>query len=221
MGLSGKIGNIDKTKIYGVLPYVAPEVLSEKPYTQAADIYSFGMIMYFVATGKQPFANYAHDKILALKICNEIRPEIYEFEAPICYINLMKRCWDSNPNNRPNAIEISKLIFSFEELYEELYFRKNQQYYDMIKQFKEAEKYRILNLYSYKQPNIHPQAIYTSQLLNNYTKKISKSKYNLNEFSDDVAILLQFEENSKFNNNKFSDSIAVKELLLQHIIHSD
>ena len=31
--------------IYGVLPYVAPEVLRGFQYTQAADIYSFGIIM--------------------------------------------------------------------------------------------------------------------------------------------------------------------------------
>ncbi|GBC03670.1 hypothetical protein RclHR1_05250006 [Rhizophagus clarus] len=40
-GLCGEVGNIDETKIYGVMPYVAPEVLRGKPYTQAADIYSF------------------------------------------------------------------------------------------------------------------------------------------------------------------------------------
>ncbi|GBC00623.1 hypothetical protein RclHR1_03910010 [Rhizophagus clarus] len=57
MGLCGEVCNIDETKIYGVMPYVAPEVLRGKPYTQAADIYSFGMIMYFVATGKQHFVN--------------------------------------------------------------------------------------------------------------------------------------------------------------------
>ena len=61
MGLCGEVGNIDPTKIYGVMPYVAPEVLRGKPYTQAADIYSFGMVMYFVATGKQPFADCDHD----------------------------------------------------------------------------------------------------------------------------------------------------------------
>ena len=66
MGLCGEVGNVDATKIYGVLPYVAPEVLRGKHYTQAADIYSFGMVMYFVATGRQPFANYAHDQYLAL-----------------------------------------------------------------------------------------------------------------------------------------------------------
>src|ERR1044072_3539981 len=31
-------------KIFGVLPYIAPEVLRRKTYTQAADIYSFGIL---------------------------------------------------------------------------------------------------------------------------------------------------------------------------------
>ena len=65
MGLCREVGNVDATKIYGVMPYVAPEVLRGKPYTQAADIYSFGMVMYFVATGRQPFTDHAHDQDLA------------------------------------------------------------------------------------------------------------------------------------------------------------
>ncbi|POG64889.1 kinase-like domain-containing protein [Rhizophagus irregularis DAOM 181602=DAOM 197198] len=106
MGLCGKVGNIDETKIYGVMPYVAPEVLRGKGYTQAADIYSFSMMMYFVATGRQPFGNRAHDYDLALDICKGVRPEINELEVPKCYINLMKKCWDLNPSNRPNIIKI-------------------------------------------------------------------------------------------------------------------
>ncbi|POG63368.1 kinase-like domain-containing protein, partial [Rhizophagus irregularis DAOM 181602=DAOM 197198] len=110
MGLCREVGNIDKTTIYGVMPYVAPEVLRGKPYTLAADIYSFGMIMYFVATEKQPFANCAHDELLALDICKGIRPEINEPEAPKCYIDLMKKCWDTDPNNRPDAIKVEDSI---------------------------------------------------------------------------------------------------------------
>ncbi|GES95348.1 kinase-like domain-containing protein [Rhizophagus clarus] len=42
MGLCRKIDDINETSIYGVMPYVAPEVLLKgKLYTQAADIYSF------------------------------------------------------------------------------------------------------------------------------------------------------------------------------------
>ncbi|POG77064.1 kinase-like domain-containing protein, partial [Rhizophagus irregularis DAOM 181602=DAOM 197198] len=106
MGLCREADNAIETKIYGVMPYMAPEVLRGKPYTQAADIYSFGMIMYFVATGQQPFADCAHDNVLAFNICKGIRPEINKLEIPESYINLMERCWSPNPDNRPNAIEI-------------------------------------------------------------------------------------------------------------------
>ncbi|POG61795.1 kinase-like domain-containing protein [Rhizophagus irregularis DAOM 181602=DAOM 197198] len=119
MGLCGEVKNIDHNdNIYGVIPYVAPEVLKGKPYTQASDIYSFGMIMYFVATGKQPFDDCAHDEFLVLNICNKIRPEIInELEAPKCYLDLMKKCWDSNPDNRPKATEILKFIRLFIDSY--------------------------------------------------------------------------------------------------------
>ncbi|RGB43079.1 kinase-like domain-containing protein [Rhizophagus diaphanus] len=135
MELCREVGNIGETKIYGVLPYVAPEVLIRKPYTQATDIYSFGIIMYLVATGKQPFTDFTHDEAMVL-IRNGARPEINEPEAPKCYIDLMKLCWDSNPNNRPTAIEIEELICTF----------KLEESEEIKKQFKEAEEYRKANL---------------------------------------------------------------------------
>src|SRR2546421_9480931 len=138
MGLCGEVGNIDATKIYGVMPYVAPEVLRGKPYTQAADIYSFGMVMYFVATGRQPFADHAHDQDLALSICNGIRPEITEKDAPKCYIDLMKKCWDPSPYNRPNARKILKSIRP--------YFSDNPKDDKVKKKFEEVYKYKKANL---------------------------------------------------------------------------
>jgi len=130
------------------------------------------MIMYFVATGKQPFANCAHDELLAINICSGIRPEINEPEAPKCYIDLMKRCWDSNPDNRPNAIEVEEII----NLFFDSYFWKNRKNKDdeIQKQFKEAEEYRKVNLSSIKnnQSITHPKAYYTSRLLNPFTKNL-------------------------------------------------
>jgi serine/threonine protein kinase len=170
VGFCGDIGNEDDTKIYGVMPYLAPEVLRGKPYTKAADIYSFGMIMYFVATGKQPFANREHDQNLALDICRGIRPEINEKEIPKCYINLMKKCWDSDPDNRLDANEIGRLIKLFHDLYNPI--ETNQDDDEIEEQFKAAETYRRAN--SDNQLTVHPQAIYTSRLLNPFTKDLSK-----------------------------------------------
>jgi serine/threonine protein kinase len=151
MGLCKEVGNLDKTTVYGIMPYVAPEVLRGKDYTQAADIYSFGMIMYFVATGRQPFDNCAHDFNLALGICKGVRPELNESEVPKSYINLMKKCLDLNLNNRPNVTELYKSLNSITHNNSEI---------------EEAENYRISHLSSLmknRQTATHSQAIYISQ----------------------------------------------------------
>ncbi|POG66013.1 kinase-like domain-containing protein, partial [Rhizophagus irregularis DAOM 181602=DAOM 197198] len=189
MGLSGEVDNIDETKIYGVMSYVAPEVLRGKPYTQAADIYSFGMIMYFVATGKQPFGNRAHDYDLALDICKGVRPEINKSEVPRCYFDLMKKCWDLDKNNRPDVFELDKLIKSFYGLYvEDLVIFGNEE----IKiQFEETEEYRKTNFSPTEnyQTVTHPQAIYTSRLLNHITKELPKNEDDYNSQSLDYCAL--------------------------------
>ncbi|RIB19939.1 hypothetical protein C2G38_2180526 [Gigaspora rosea] len=91
-----------KGYVYGVMPYVAPEVLEGRNYTQEADIYGLGIIMTEITTGKIPYDGYKHDLELALKVCNGLRPEFAE-GTPDYYIELAKKCMDSNPQNRPTA----------------------------------------------------------------------------------------------------------------------
>ena len=93
-------------KIFGVIPYLAPEVLSKKPYTKESDIYSFGMIMWEFTTGKKPFHDRPHNHCLIMDILKGERPQITD-DTPEFYAELMKRCWDHNPENRPTAWEIN------------------------------------------------------------------------------------------------------------------
>ena len=51
-----KTSQNENKKIYGVLPYVAPEVLRGKEYTQASDIYGFGIIAHEICTGLPPYS---------------------------------------------------------------------------------------------------------------------------------------------------------------------
>src|SRR5947209_5680938 len=92
-------------KIYGVIPYLAPEVLTKKPYTTKSDIYSFGMIMWEFTTGKKPFHDRPHNHCLISDILKGERPQITD-DTPEFYSELMKKCWDHNPENRPTAREI-------------------------------------------------------------------------------------------------------------------
>ncbi|POG73394.1 kinase-like domain-containing protein [Rhizophagus irregularis DAOM 181602=DAOM 197198] len=72
---------------------MAPEVLRGKPYTKAADIYSFGIIMWELTSD----------------ICKGLRPKIVESTLPI-YERLMKRCLNSDPNKRPTADELVEIL---------------------------------------------------------------------------------------------------------------
>ncbi|PKY27028.1 kinase-like protein, partial [Rhizophagus irregularis] len=95
---------LKKYDIYGVIPFMAPEVLRGKPYTPASDIYSFSMIMWEFTSGIPPFNNRAHDLHLSLSICKGERPEIIE-NTPQCYVDLMKKCWNEDPLKRPSTSE--------------------------------------------------------------------------------------------------------------------
>src|SRR5437763_13351234 len=97
----------DTNEIFGVIPYLAPEVLSRKPYTKESDIYSFGMIMWEFTTGKKPFHDRSHNHILISDILKGERPQITD-DTPKFYAKLMKKCWDHNPRNKPTAREIQK-----------------------------------------------------------------------------------------------------------------
>ncbi len=164
-----------KNDIYGVLPFVAPEILRGKPYTTASDIYSFSMIMWEFISGIPPFNDKEHDFHLALSICKGERLETIE-NTPQCYIDLMKKCWDKDPSKRPNASEIKNIIKNWcknicnrEDISENI----SEESVNNIKEFYEADKFL-----KQKQTNVsifksHPQAYHTSRLLD-FTAKLNE-----------------------------------------------
>jgi serine/threonine protein kinase len=112
VGLCGPANRMTRKKggVYGVLPYVAPELLRGSEYSKKVDIYSFAMIMWEICSGIRPYAGTAHDLSMAKDICEGKRPPVPP-GTPSFYSELMKSCWDANPNNRPDAPEVLKTVY--------------------------------------------------------------------------------------------------------------
>ena len=103
-------------EICGIIPYMAPEVLRGMQYTKSADIYSFGIVMWEMTSGVPAFNNTAHDHNLSLKICRGLRPDIIEGTEPE-YSELMKKCWNPNPDERPTAEELVEHFIDMRKIY--------------------------------------------------------------------------------------------------------
>ncbi len=99
----------DERQVYGVLPYVAPEVLRGKGYTKASDIYGFGIITHEVVTGLPPYYDVAHDESLAVRICYGLRPKS-NYKIPQLILDIIQQCWDADPLKRPNADRLYDLL---------------------------------------------------------------------------------------------------------------
>ncbi|RIB19847.1 kinase-like domain-containing protein [Gigaspora rosea] len=146
---------VSEGEIYGVMPYVAPEVLSGKQqFTSAADIYGLGVIMAEMTNGLRPFDGREFNTTLAVKICKGCRPK-FAPGTPECYIELAKKCMNSDPKKRPEAYGVYKSINDW--------FKDDA----IKKQFLDADEV-IKSLPESK----HPDKMYTSKIIN--TKSISK-----------------------------------------------
>ena len=113
--------------------------------------------MSVISTGQQPFNDKAHGHGLMLKICEGLRPA-FSNNTPKFYIGLAYKCMNADPDKRPTAKEIHKII-SF--------------WYDSLNNYLEArlirngfEKMDKVKFYpSTITETVHLNAIYTSRLL--------------------------------------------------------
>src|SRR5436190_19533967 len=115
---NNKEKSVKKEGVYGVLPYMSPEVLRGYQYTKASDIYSFGIIMNEYLSEEIPYNDIPHDHILAIKICKGQRPNISE-DTPKLLADLIMKCWDAKPENRPTAKELCKTLNKWNEYSDE------------------------------------------------------------------------------------------------------
>ncbi|GBC10097.1 hypothetical protein RclHR1_09330002 [Rhizophagus clarus] len=151
------ISSSNNNSAYGVLPFIAPELLKNKPYTMASDIYSFGTIMWELITGELPFADRAHDVKLATEICKKgLRLEIPS-NIPKCFNDLLRQCWSPNPFKRPCANILRETIH---EWIREISSNPSS---EISIRFQQSEEKLVENVTENSHDDVHPEAVYTNR----------------------------------------------------------
>jgi serine/threonine protein kinase len=104
-------GSYCLTGCTGSFRYMAPENALNKPYNEKVDMYSYGLIVYEMATGVTPYRHWTKEALYERAFHGHQRPGLHtddcgrQIHIPDAIRELIVRCWDPQPVNRPTARE--------------------------------------------------------------------------------------------------------------------
>lgn len=96
----------------GTFHWMAPEVLNAESYTEKADVYSFGIVLYEIITRKTPYLGLTGPQIASRVVNQQERPDCSYIpdDCPEILKELMMKCWDQEPSNRPTFSDCTKVL---------------------------------------------------------------------------------------------------------------
>ncbi|KAG6467989.1 uncharacterized protein LOC122033636 [Zingiber officinale] len=95
----------------GTLPWMAPELLGgkENKYSEMVDVFSFGIVMWELITGDEPYRDMHYGAIIGGIVSDTLRPPVPESCDPE-WRSLMEQCWATEPSQRPSFTEIASRL---------------------------------------------------------------------------------------------------------------
>ncbi|RIB22058.1 hypothetical protein C2G38_1034344 [Gigaspora rosea] len=99
------------SNIHGIPAYIEPKCFIDPKYkrNKKSDIYSFGVILWEISSGKPPFQTFEFKMALCYHITQGNREKPIKGTPPQ-YVELYKQCWDIDPSNRLEAKSILKTL---------------------------------------------------------------------------------------------------------------
>ena len=98
----------------GTFQYMAVEVLSNKPYSEKADVFSFGILLWEMVARKLPYFGMQPMQVGMAVVQQGLRPTIPP-KTPAPLAKLMRACWDSEPMRRPSFAQLVEMLEAMPE----------------------------------------------------------------------------------------------------------
>ncbi|MED6198150.1 hypothetical protein PIB30_063284 [Stylosanthes scabra] len=96
--------------VRGTLPWMAPELLDgNNRVSEKVDVFSFGIAMWEILTGEEPYANMHCGAIIGGIVSNTLRPSVPK-RCDSEWKKLMEECWSPDPEARPSFTEIKSRL---------------------------------------------------------------------------------------------------------------
>lgn len=111
----------DKGEFFGSPVFTAPEVLENKPFDVRCDVYSYGIVLYHIFTGRKAFAGIEKLSVLMEHKLKQDALPIGESDSskrygdglpPLEFWEFAKQCWSIYPDKRPTMDRVVEKIIA-------------------------------------------------------------------------------------------------------------
>ena len=103
----------------GTPMWMAPEIIQGRQYTQKADVYAFGIILWEVLTRLEPYEDKEPMQIVLEVVNCQLRPHLPPELGSSPLVPLMVECWQQDPAMRPSFQQVVKRLEGILEEVEE------------------------------------------------------------------------------------------------------
>ena len=109
--------------------WVAPEVLVLDHYTSSCDVFSLGVLLWFLLVQREPFPNSSLLDVNRRVVNDSARPPItmkdigkfrlYDEESGLSYVDLVRKCWAQKIDDRLEIAQVRKVLLAFEKSFDD------------------------------------------------------------------------------------------------------
>ncbi|KAM0944103.1 putative protein kinase TKL-CTR1-DRK-2 family [Dioscorea sansibarensis] len=99
----------------GTPEWMAPEVLRNEPSNEKCDVYSFGVILWELATLRMPWSGMNPMQVVGAVGFQDRRLEIPKEVDPLV-AKIIWQCWQKDPNLRPSFVDLTTALKSLQRL---------------------------------------------------------------------------------------------------------